>query len=118
RALARPAVRRCRPRTRGRGSCRGKEFHRVDRLSEATDLEMQLHLIGVAVAHLGDLLALRNQLAFLDHDLSVVRVRRQESRSVLADAELPVTAQARARIADLARRPGNDRSPALAHTAG
>ena len=68
------------------------------------DLEVQLHLVGVGVAHLGDLLAARDLLAFLHEDLAVVRVRRQVRVVVLDDDELAVAAQSGAGVDDLAGR--------------
>ena len=49
-------------------------FQRIDRLAETPDLEVQLRLIGVGVADLGDLLPFGDGLTFLDQDLAVVRV--------------------------------------------
>ena len=78
---------------------------------------MQHHLVGVGVAHLGDLLALRDLLAFLHQDLAVVRVRRQPRRVVLDDDELAVAADARSRrrrpCPRRSRRPAGPALPAM-----
>src|SRR6266478_9753768 len=55
-------------------SCGGKVFDWIDRLAEAADLEMQLDLIRVGIAHFADLLSLGDLLAFLDRGVTVVRV--------------------------------------------
>ncbi len=75
------------------------------------DLEVQLDLVGIGVAHLGDLLTLGDLLSFLHQDVPVVRVRRQVGTVVLDDDELAVAAQAGARVDDLAAGAGRDRLP-------
>src|SRR5437588_6279086 len=77
-----------------------KEFRGIDGLALATNLEMQLDLVGVGVAHLGDLLPLADLLSLLDQDLAVVRVRRKVGVVVLDDDELAVAAQPRSCIDD------------------
>ena len=51
---------------------------------------MQLGAIGIAVAHLGDLLAFAHRLVFLDQQRLVVRVGRQEGGVVLDDDQVAV----------------------------
>jgi hypothetical protein len=70
---------------------------------------MELHLVGIGIAHLAELLPLDHRLAFLDRDLVEMRVRRQVGLVVLDDDELAVAAQPAPRIDDLARRAGKDR---------
>ena len=79
-----------------RALARRQVLQRIHRPAEPPDLEVQLHLVGVGRAHLGDLLPARHLLAFLHDDVAVVRVRREERVVVLDDDELAVAAQARA----------------------
>src|SRR5437867_3131725 len=85
-------------------SRRRQVLRRVHRLAEPADLEMQLHLIRIGIAHLRDLLSARDLLPFLDEDFAVVRVCGQIRGIVLDDDELAVAAQAAARVDDAARR--------------
>src|SRR6218665_3128649 len=56
---------------------RRQVLERIDRPPLAPDLEVQLHTVGIAAAHLGHLLALAHGLVFLDQQRLVVRVGRQ-----------------------------------------
>jgi hypothetical protein len=82
-------------------SCGRQIPQRVDRLALPANLEVQLDLVGVGVAHLGDLLSLDDLLPLFDQDVAVVRVRRQVSVVVLDDDELAVPAKSAARVDDL-----------------
>jgi hypothetical protein len=72
-ALRNPRLRRRRPR-----SSPGQVLGRIDRLALLADLEMQLHRIGIGIAHLGDFLTTGDLLPFLDQDLPVMGIGRKE----------------------------------------
>jgi hypothetical protein len=72
------------------------------------DLEVQLDLVGVGIAHLGDLLSAGHRLTFLDQDVAVVRIGGEEGPVVLDDDELAVAAQSGSRVDDLAPGAGDD----------
>src|ERR1700681_3000476 len=97
------------------GSSGWKEFRGVDGLSEATDFEMKLDLVGVGVAHFADLLSLADLLSFLDQNLPVVRVRRKVGVVVLDDDQLAVAAQACSRVNHSTSSAGHHRLTGLAH---
>ncbi|MDQ0586733.1 hypothetical protein QFZ47_000842 [Variovorax paradoxus] len=75
---------------------------RVDGLALAADFEMQLDAVGVAVAHLGDLLALLHRLVFLHEQRLVMRIGREVGVVVLQDDQVAVAAQTCAGIDDAA----------------
>src|SRR5438105_14758448 len=78
----------------------GQVARRIDRLALPPDLEMQLHAVGVARAHLRDFLSLAHRLVFLHQQGLVVRVRGQIRVVVLEDDQVAVAAQARACVDD------------------
>src|SRR5574343_1502975 len=92
----------------------GEEFGRIDRFALAAHLEVQLHAVGVAVAHLGDLFAAAHLLVFLDQQLLVVGVSRQVGVVVLEDDQVAIAAQACAGIHHLAVGRGQHRVAGLA----
>src|SRR5450432_3078747 len=96
------------------GSCWRQVLDGIDWLAQSPDLEMQLDLVGVRVAHFADLLPFGDLLAFLHQDLAIVRVGGKIGRVVLDDDELAVAAQSRARVDDLAGRARNHRLAGLA----
>ena len=55
------AIERCAMELDGEAALAHRE-EQIDRLALAPDLEVQLHAVGVAAAHLGDLLSLAHQL--------------------------------------------------------
>ena len=59
---------------------------------------MQLWRVGIGVAEFRDLLAAHHLLAFLHHDLAVMRVHAVEAVVVLDDDELAVAADARSGV--------------------
>ena len=79
-------------------SARRQRSGRIHRLAVVAQLEIQADLLAVAIAHFGDLLALGHALPFLDQQLAVVRVDAEEAGVVLDDHQVPVAAQAAARI--------------------
>src|ERR1039457_1685119 len=71
------------PRSAAGRSARRQELGRIDRLALLADLEVQLHTVGVARAHLGDLLAAPHGLVVLDEQRLIVRVGGEVGRVVL-----------------------------------
>ena len=59
-------------------SARWQVFHRIDRPALGANLKMQLHPVGVGIAHFRNLLPFTDLLAFLDEQLAVVRVNGDE----------------------------------------
>src|ERR1700687_2507018 len=72
----------------------GQIARRVDRASVVAQLEMQRDAVVVGVAHFGDLLALRDALAFLREERPIVQIGGQEIGVVLDDQQVAVASQA------------------------
>src|SRR5262245_2264000 len=98
-------------------SGRGQEADRIHRLAVAADLEMQLHPVGIARAHLRDALALGHVLTFLHQQLVVVRVDAEERVVVLDHDELAEAAYAGTTEDHPPRRAGQHRLTQLAGNA-
>ena len=82
-----------------------QQLQRIHRLAEAADLEVELDLVGVGVAHLGDLLALARRSALPSPAARCCGRRRSEKRVVvLDDDQLAEAADAGAAEDDAPRR--------------
>src|SRR6185436_2931567 len=91
----------------------GQELNRIHRLAVAAYLEMQLHLVGVGIAHLGNLLPLGDVLPLFHQQLVVVGVDAQKRAVVLDDDQLAEAADPRAAEDDFPRRAREHRLPGL-----
>ena len=69
-------------------------FYRIDRFPLITDFEVQLDPIAVCIAHFGNLLTPFYLLFFLDQNLVVMSVSRQNIVTVLDDNQIAVTVHA------------------------
>ena len=81
-------------------------FHRIDRFALIADFEMQLDLVAIGIAHFGNLLAPFHQLFFLDQNLVIMGIRRQDSIAMLDNDQIAITVHV-ASVQDSAIRSGN-----------
>src|SRR5690349_936444 len=86
----------------------GQEPRRVDWLALLANLEMQLHRVGVGIAHLGDDLTLGHVIAFFHDDRAVMGIGRQQAVAVLDDDEVTITSNAATSVHYFARARRHD----------
>ena len=85
-------------------------FHRIDWLALITYFEMQLDLVAIGVTHFGNLLTPFYLLFFLDQNLVIMGIRRQDTIAMLDDDQIAITVHV-ASVQDSAIGSGNNWLP-------